>query len=167
MRIWSEQEADRAAVHALNVAAFGTRAEADLVEALRRAARPFVSLVAEVGGVVVGHVMFSPVRLPARPDLQIMGLAPLAVAPAHQRQGIGGALVRAGLEECRQLGFGAVVVLGHPQYYPRFGFTVAAQAGIGCEFDVPEEAFMLLELRPGYLRGAAGRVQYDPAFGSA
>ena len=164
MLIRNEEDRDRSAVHALNVAAFETAAEADLVDALRQQARPLVSLVAEEGGAVVGHIMFSPVELNGHPELKIMGLAPLAVAPVFQRTGIGSALVRAGLEQCRRLDCGAVVVLGHPGYYPRFGFAVAARYGVGCEYDAPEDAFMLIELQPGCLRGATGTVTYHPAF---
>ncbi len=95
-----------------------------------------------------------------------MGLAPMAVIPSCQRNGIGSALVRAGLDQCRQLGYGAVVVLGHPEYYPRFGFTPAGQFGLRSEYDVPEEVFVALELDAGFLSGASGTVKYDPAFSS-
>jgi putative acetyltransferase len=108
--------------------------------------------------------MFSPVSLSGHPALKIMGLAPMAVAPEHQRKGIGSALVRAGLEQCKQLGFGAVVVLGHPAYYPRFGFSSSTRFGIGCEYEVPEEAFMVVELQAGFLRGTSGKVKYHAAF---
>jgi putative acetyltransferase len=124
------------------------------------------SLVAEDGGAVVGHIMFSPVSLPDHAHLRIMGLAPMAVAPEHQRKGIGSALVRAGLERCKKLGFGAVVVLGHPDYYPRFGFAPSTSRGIGSEYAVPDDAFMVLELAPGYLSGASGKIKYHAAFGS-
>ena len=149
----------------MNVSAFETPAEANLVDALREQAQPLVSLVAEDNGAVVGHIMFSPVSLSGHPaPLPIMGLAPMAVAPEHQRKGIGSALVRAGLEQCKQLGFGAVVVLGHPSYYPRFGFSSSAFFGRGCEYEVPEEAFMVVELQAGFLRGASGKVMYHAAF---
>ncbi len=132
--IRSEEKKDWAAIHALNSAAFRSPAEADLVDALRRQAHPAISLLAEDSQTVVGHIMFSPVVLPGYPELRIMGLAPMAVLPQHQRRGIGSALVRAGLAECRKLGFGAVVVLGHPDYYPRFGFSPASRFGISCEY---------------------------------
>src|SRR6185503_109729 len=119
MLVRAEEQRDWAAVHAVNVAAFETPEEANLVDALREHARPIASLVAEDDGAIVGHIMFSPVTLAGHPELRIMGLAPMAVVPEHQREGIGSALVRAGLEECRKLGFGAAVVLGHPAYYPR------------------------------------------------
>ena len=164
MVIRHEERGDWAAVRAVNVSAFETSAEADLVDALRHQVRPLVSLIAEDCGEIVGHIMFSPVSLSGHPALRIMGLAPMAVAPKFQRSGIGSALVSSGLEQCKQLDFGAVVVLGHPSYYPRFGFSVAAHFGIGCEYDVPEEVFMVVELQIGYLRDASGTVKYHAAF---
>lgn len=164
MLIRAEEDTDRAVVHALNVAAFERPTEAELVDALRVQAKPTCSLVAEEGGRVVGHIFFSPVTLSGHTGLQIMGLAPMAVAPSHQRHGIGSALVRAGLERCRVLGIGAVVVLGHPEYYPRFGFLPLARFGIGSEYDAPEDAFMVSELQPGYLCGVSGTIQYHAAF---
>jgi putative acetyltransferase len=164
MLIRTEEESDWIAVHAVNAAAFETALEANLVDALRQQAQPVVSLVAEADQTVVGHILFSPVSLAGHPDAMIMGLAPMAVAPDHQRQGIGSALVSAGLERCKQLGFGAVVVLGHPEYYPRFGFSPSSRFGIGCEYEVPEEVFMVLELQPGYLRGSSGTIKYHAAF---
>lgn len=166
MLIRTEEKKDWASVYEVNASAFETPVEADLVNTLREHAQPVVSLVAEDedDGAIVGHIMFSPVSLPGYPELRIMGLAPMAVAPERQGKGIGSALVRAGLEQCKQLGFGAVVVLGHPEYYPRFGFMPFTRFGIVCEYEVPEEAFMLLELHPGYLRGASGKVKYHAAF---
>ena len=163
IRVRRESPADRETVHALNAAAFGQPAEADLVDALRHEAA-VISLVAEAGGRLVGHILFSPVTLPDHDSLAIAGLAPMAVSPAQQRQGVGSALIHAGLDACRREGFGAVVVLGHPAYYPRFGFEQAADHGIDCEYDVPPEAFMVLELRPGYLQGASGTIRYHPVF---
>jgi len=171
VRIRAEEERDRAAVHALNAAAFETRAEADLVDALREKAEPFLSLVAEEegddGAEIVGHILFTPVTVAGHSEVKILGLAPMAVAPERQRRGIGSALVQAGLDRCRRRGFDAVVVLGHPDYYPRFGFVPATRFGLGCEWDVPEEAFLALELRAGALRGVAGTVRYHPAFDQA
>lgn len=166
MLIRAESEGDWTAVHALNRAVFETSAEADLVDALRKNAQPTISLVAEDDKKIVGHIMFSPVSLSGHPDLRIMGLAPMAVSPERQGKGIGSALVRAGLERCKQLVFGAVVVLGHPEYYPRFGFSPASGCSIGCEYEVPDEAFMMMELEPGYLRGKSGTIVYHAAFSS-
>ena len=167
MHVRPEQPSDILSIRAVNLTAFDTSTEADLVDALREQAEPIVSLVAEDGEAVVGHILFSPVTLLAHPDLKVMGLAPMAVVPARQRQGIGSALVREGLERCRRLGFGAVIVLGHAEYYPRFGFTPASRFGVTCEYDVPDEVFMVLELDRGILQGKSGTIRYHPAFASA
>lgn len=164
MIVRAEQQQDRPSVRMVNASAFETMAEAHLVDALREQAHPVVSLVAEAAGAVIGHIMLSPVSLGGHPELRVMGLAPMAVVPAHQRKGIGSALVRAGLEKCGQPGFGAIVVLGHPSYYPRFGFLPAARFGIGSEFEAPEEALMLVEVQPGYLDDVTGTVQFHAAF---
>ena len=129
MRIRREESQDVQQIRAVNVAAFGTDAEATIVDALRSEAAHSVSLVAEDDGQLVGHIMFSPVRIDGAPDLRAMALAPMAVIPLRQRLGIGGALVREGLEECRRAGAGAVFVVGHPSYYPRFGFSPASRFG--------------------------------------
>ena len=166
MLVRAEKECDRDAVRKINMSAFDTPSEADLVDALRENAQPIVSLVAEENGEVVGHIMFSPVSLSGHPDIHMMGLGPMAVAPAHQNRGIGSALVRTGLEQCRQLNFDAVVVLGHPEYYPRFGFSPSSKFGIDSEYNVPEEVFMAMELRSEALERKTGKVRYHPAFGS-
>jgi len=162
--IRSERDDDHAAVHALNVAAFGSPAEANLVDRLRREAHPHISLVAEVEGTVFGHIMFTPVVLSSAPNLRMMGLAPMAVASTHRRRGIGAALIHSGLGRCTELAYGAVVVLGHPSYYPRFGFKPAMGYGLSCEYDAPREAFMVIELKPSYLSGVSGEVVYHEAF---
>jgi len=164
MLIRAEEERDWPSVYALNAAVFETPAEADLVDALRRETKPIISLVADDAGAIDGHIMFSPVSLIEHPGLKIMGLAPMAVAAKRQRSGIGSLLVRAGLEACKEIGAGAVVVLGHADYYPRFGFAPAVNFAIGCGYDVSAEAFMALELRPGYLRDVSGTVKYLAAF---
>ncbi len=164
MVIRAERESDKAAIYKVNELAFGTTAEADLVDALREQAEPIISLVAEDGGEVVGHIMFSPVSLSTDSELKVAGLAPMAVAPAHQRQGVGSALVRAGIERCREMGFRAVVVLGHREYYPRFGFLPASRFGLQCEYDVPDDVFMAMELHPKALDMKSGVVKYHAVF---
>jgi putative acetyltransferase len=162
-----EEARDVPEIHQVNREAFESAVEADLVDALRRQAEPLVSLVAVVDDAVAGHVLFSPVTVSTDPRARIMGLGPMAVLPARQRQGVGTALVRAGLDECRRLGFAAVVVLGHAAYYPRFGFSPASRYGLSCEYDVPDDVFMATELTPGALSGTSGVIRYHAAFGAA
>lgn len=164
MRIRKEREEDKESVRRLNESAFDTATEANLVDALREQAQPTISLVADDRSEIVGHIMFSSVALAEHPDRKIMGLAPMAVLPNHQRKGVGTKLIFAGLEECEKLEFGAVVVRGHPEYYPRFGFVPSSRFGIGCEYEVPEEVFMAKELREGYRHGATGIITYHAVF---
>lgn len=167
IEIRREHEEDRAAVRRVNEEAFDGSEEADLVDRLRAEVPSYLAWVALVGGEVVGHVAFTPVTLdPPRPDLDVRGLAPMAVLPSHQRTGIGSALVRRGLDACRRDGAAAVVVLGHLGYYPRFGFRRADAFGLRSEYEAPPEAFMALELVPGSLADVRGIVRYHPAFGS-
>jgi putative acetyltransferase len=160
-----ERAGDAADIRACVVRAFGRPAEADLVDALRVVGGVAASLVAVAGARVVGHVLFSPVTIEgAAPDLAPVGLAPVAVLPEVQRRGIGAALIEAGLARCRAAGHGCVVVLGHPAYYPRFGFAPASRFGLRSAYDVPDDTFMALELRTGALLGRGGTVRYRPEF---
>ena len=161
MNIRFEQPGDIEKIREVNLQAFETETEANLVEALRNADVELISLVAEENGEVIGHILFSPVILA---DLKIMGLAPMAVLPDRQNKGTGTKLVNAGLQDCEEAGYEAVVVLGHAGYYPRFGFVPSVNFGIKSEYDVPPEVFMVKELREGALKGAAGTVKYHPAF---
>lgn len=162
--IRSETASDYAAVRAVNESAFGTPAEADLVDRLRQIAGPVISLVAVVQRSIVGHIMFSPATIVEHPEKKVMGLGPMAVAPDHQRRGIGAALVREGLKRVAELDVGAVFVLGHSSYYPQFDFLPAGEFDIRCEFDAPPEAFMAIELRPGYLKKTSGVARYHEVF---
>jgi putative acetyltransferase len=164
--IREEAPEDRQAVRRVNELAFGRTQEAELVEALRESAHPHLSLVAELDGQVVGHIFFSPVTIEDGASAYgAFGLGPMAVLPEHQRRGVGSQLVRRGLEECLLRGFEVMVVLGHPEYYPRFGFEPAKAKGLTCEFPVPDEVFMVKELRAGALEGLRGLVKYHPEFG--
>jgi putative acetyltransferase len=162
-----EEPRDADAVRRVNEFAFGQPIEANIVRELRAAGASTLSLVAEKDGCVVGHILFSTVTMdsPAG-QLTGIGLAPMAVLPDQQRKGIGTLLVQEGLAELRRLGHDVVVVLGHPDYYPRFGFKRASQFGLRTEIDCPDEAFMAIELRRGALAGRSGMVRYRPEFGA-
>ncbi|MFC9029370.1 GNAT family N-acetyltransferase [Streptomyces arboris] len=160
-----ETAADREAVHAVNSAAFPTRDEADLVDALRADAEawlPYLSYVAEApDGSVAAYALLTRCRVGDAPAL---ALAPVATSPAHQRQGAGQAVVRAVLDEARVRGEALVVVLGHPDYYPRFGFVPASRHGIRPGFEVPDEAIMALVLDDS-VPVPVGMIRYPAAFG--
>lgn len=159
-----ERPQDVEAIGRINEQAFETPAEAHLVDRLRARGKLVVSLVAQAGDQVVGHIAFSPVGIASRPDLRGVGLGPMAVLPAMQRRGIGSALVRAGLDRCRDMGYDYAVVVGHPDYYPRFGFIPASQFGIRSTWELPEGVFMALELRAQALAGSGGLATYEPEF---
>jgi putative acetyltransferase len=162
--IRAEQDGDADEIRFVIEHAFGQSDEADVVDALRGLPGA-LSLVASVDNRVVGHILFTPVQIDGVPaEAGAVGLAPLAVLPEWQRCGIGSALVRRGVDACRSLGAGVVVVLGHPRFYPRFGFVPASTAGLACEFPVLPEAFMVLELQPRTLAAARGLVRYHPRF---
>jgi putative acetyltransferase len=161
--IRAERPGDADGIRDTNALAFGEPLEARLVDALRGAPGS-LSLVAIDDGRVVGHIFFTPVTIEPPVTRRMAGLAPMAVRPECQRSGIGSQLIRAGLEECRRHGYSAVVVLGHPEYYPRFGFVPAHTYGLTCEFPSPPEAFMAVELEAGALRGVRGLVRYMPQF---
>lgn len=161
-----EEPGDRAAIYAVNRAAFGQDDEAELVDRLREDGLVIASLVACEGadGEITGHILFSelPIDTETR-TIRATALAPMAVLPAFQRRGVGSALVRAGLEACRDRGIEAVVVLGHPEYYPRFGFSAETAKCLRAPYS--GEAFMALELTPGVLQDVDATVRYPPALG--
>jgi putative acetyltransferase len=165
--IRDEKAEDHGAVRRINELAFGGPDEAALVDRLRRAAHPYISLVAVIGEQVVGHIFFSPVSIESEDSsFTAMGLAPMAVLPEFQNRGVGSRLVREGLNRCELIGHDVVVVLGHPEYYPRFGFAPASLKGLRSEYDVRDEVFMVTELKQGALAGRKGLVKYHPEFNS-
>ena len=138
MIIRAERPEDVQEIRDINIEAFDTEAEANLVEVLRNSGIPLISLVAEEGGGLIGHILFSPVTLEdGKSSLSIAGLAPMAVLPNWQNKGIGSKLMEEGLRHCKHFGYAAVVVLGHPGYYPRFGFVPSVNYGMKSEYDVP------------------------------
>jgi len=163
--IRAEKAGDAKAIFQVITTAFGRDAEADLVDALRRRRQLTVSLVAERGGQVVGHVAFSPVIVTSPAETwEAVGLGPVAVEPSAQRQGIGTALVREGLRQCRRRNENVVFVLGHPGFYGPFGFVPSKPHGITWERSVPESLFQVAELRKNALAGRGGVVRYQPEF---
>lgn len=161
-----EQIGDAEQIRLVNTGAFGQTAEADIVDALRKTCPAGKSFVAEVEGKIVGHILFTPVVIESNAkEIWGMGLAPLSVLPEFQRQGIGSLLIQAGLDEMRKTQQPFVIVLGHPEYYPRFGFKRASDYGIASQYDnVPDEAFMILILDEGALKGVSGIGRYRAEF---
>lgn len=160
--IRNESAEDILGIRAVVHAAFKRPSEADLVDGLRRSGALTFSAVAVIGSRIVGHVAFSPVIIDGRHPA--LALAPVAVAPELQRQGIGSALIRWSLEECRRLRHRVVIVLGEQAYYHRLGFISASDFGIKCPFPVQPGAFMVLELSPGAAHDCHGTVCYRPEF---
>jgi putative acetyltransferase len=163
-----EKPEDVVAVRQINELAFGQPTEADLVDRLRQACPEAVSLVA-VDEAVVGHILFTPVIVESAGRRIVgMGLAPMAVRPDRQRGGIGSALVRHGLDRLRERACPFVVVVGHPEYYPRFGFLRASRHGLASQWDgISDEAFMALILDGGTMAGVTGVARYRPEFDDA
>ncbi len=160
-----ETPADLASIHHVNEAAFGRPAEADLVDTLRQHGAITLSWVAVDSDHIVGHVLYSPATVSVNETtIDAVALGPVAVEPTFQNKGVGSRLIRESLEALRAQGHSLVFVLGHSTYYPRFGFKPSKPLGIECEFKVPEEAFMVLELRPNALNGMHGIMHYRPEF---
>ena len=165
MKIRYEIEKDQNSIRELNVCAFPTDAEANLVDLLR-SKTDCISLVAESDGLIVGHILFSPTSSNEIDGISIAGLAPMAVLPNKQRNGVGSLLIKQGIDECVNKGYDAIVVLGHSEYYPKFGFVPSVKYNIKSEYDVPDEVFMIQELRQGVLENVNGIVKYHEAFNS-
>jgi putative acetyltransferase len=165
MNIRGETLLDYPAIAEVNILAFGKEDEAQIIEKIRDSDRyiPELSLVAEVEDVVVGHILFSYIDLIGEETLRVLGLAPMAVHPQFQRQGIGSALVQKGLEIADAMGEAIVIVLGHPPFYSRFGFQPSVNYKIQCPFEVPEDVFMVKPLK-NYQEKYKGQVVYPPAF---
>ncbi|MDQ4149412.1 MAG: N-acetyltransferase [Actinomycetota bacterium] len=165
VEVRQEQEGDAPAIRRVHELAFGQTDEADIVERLRRSPSwlPELSLVAVAGGEVVGHVLLSRAALDS--GTEVLALAPMGVVPEYQRRGIGSVLVDRALSRAAKTDFPLVVVVGHPGYYPRFGFEPADQYDITPPFEVPREAWMVYRLPSFQSERVRGRVLYPPAFG--
>lgn len=172
MNIRAEKPDDTQRIRLINELAFGQTTEADIVDSLRKECKEcteFLSYVAEEKNEIIGHILFTPVVVESRgKTIQGMGLAPMAVLPARQREGIGSELVRHGLQELRDRGCPFVIVLGHPEYYPKFGFERASKFGLSCQWPgVPDEAFMALILDAARMNGISGVAEYRAEFSAA
>ena len=151
-----------AAIRELNRLAFGQDQEGNIVDALRSNAAASLSLVATLNGQVVGHIIYSPASVGDRATGAALG--PMAVLPAHQRLGIGTKLVEAGNQKLRDMGYPFVIVVGHADFYPRFGFKSASSHGITCEWELPDDVFMLLVLDQARMQAVSGLAKYRPEF---
>jgi predicted N-acetyltransferase YhbS len=166
MKIRQEQKSDHKKVYEINKQAFDQENESKLIEKIRvgEGFVPELSLVAELDGEIVGHILLSKIKIVGEAEYESLALGPMAVVPKLQRQGIGGKLVNTGLEIAKKLGFESVIVVGHKDYYPKFGFEKASKWGIKCPFEVPDEAFMAIELVENSLKNKAGTVVYPKEF---
>jgi putative acetyltransferase len=167
--IREEKPGDEEQIRIVNQRAFGQNEEADIVDRLRQNCMDRISLVAVSRDQIIGHILFTPVTIQAEEKVvEGMGLAPMAVLPEFQRQGIGSKLVKAGLDIIKKAKHPFVIVLGHPAYYPLFGFVPASRYRIKSEYkNVPDETFMVLVLDPQALKGVSGVAKYRAEFGSA
>jgi len=168
VRVRREIDSDRDAIRTVHEAAFGNSEAANLVELLRDRGKASHSFVALSHETIVGHVLFSPVSVVGAHESssitpKVLGLGPVGVLPDFQKRGAGSRLIEHGLEACRRSGWDAVVVLGHPSYYRRFGFETASRHGLSNEYDV-DDAFMVIELIPDTLVRLRGLVRYAPEF---
>jgi putative acetyltransferase len=168
VHIRPEKSEDLPLVNSLIIETFKRDTEARLVDRLRRASADYLSLVADDNGTIVGHIMFTPATITNDRTVTGMGLAPMAVIPSYQHQGIGKLLVREGLRILQETGCPFVIVLGHPDYYPRFGFQPASRYNIRSQWDdVPDEAFMILIMDDKAMRNISGVARFRDEFNDA
>ena len=163
IKILHEKPGDIKSVHEINLQAFETEAEADLVDKLRGVVEPYISLVAKEDDQVLGHILFTPVSI-ANTTIRAMGLGPMAVSPCRQGQGIGSSLIKQGLQACTDINVDAVFVLGEPEYYTRFGFEHASNKGLYYKSEKFGPYFFVLELSAGSIDGLSGEVEYHELF---
>ena len=161
MEIREEHAGDISEIRELNQQAFGQAQEGNIVDALRSNGAALLSLVATLDDHVVGHILYSPVSLSG---VDGAALGPMAVLPQHQRQGIGSKLIEEGNRRLKESGCPFIIVVGHANFYPRFGFKRASTCAIACEWEIPDEAFMVLTLDHARMAGVSGLAQYRPEF---
>ena len=163
IEVREERADDVSAIRYVNRRAFGQEQEGNIVDALRSNGAALLSLVAIVNDRLVGHIMYSPICVG---EATGAALGPMAVLPEHQHHGIGSKLVEAGNRKIKEAGYPFIIVLGHADYYPRFGFMPAAHHGIVCEWDVPQDVFMLFVLDQEKMQGVSGLAKYRHEFSS-
>jgi putative acetyltransferase len=162
-----EKPSEVQSIYSLNCEAFETEAEAQLVDTLRKANKLILSLVAVDGDKVVGHIAFSPMNLASQGDRMLAGLGPMAVAKSRQKQGIGAQLIQAGENRLKELGYDAIFVLGHKEYYPKFGYKPSlSNFGIKSKYEVEDVYFMVKPLSQKGVSGLSGTILYEPEFDS-
>jgi len=166
IRIRQEVKEDHKRVYEITKMAFDQENESKLIEKIRSGPNfiPELSLVAEKDNEIVGHILFSKIKIVGESEYETLMLAPIAVIPELQKQGIGGKLIKNGIEKAIELGFDSIIVVGHKDYYPKFGFQKASKWGIKCPFEVPDGAFMAIELTENALENKAGVVQFPEEF---
>jgi predicted N-acetyltransferase YhbS len=164
--IRQERPNDYEKVYEINKRAFNQENESELIKKIRKGQNhiPALSLVAEIEGKLVGHILFSKIKIVGDLNYDSLALAPMAVIPEYQKKGIGSKLVAGGLKKAKKLGFNSIIVLGHKDYYTKFGFRRASRWGIKCPFEVPDDVFMAIELTINALDGKAGIVAYPDEF---
>jgi predicted N-acetyltransferase YhbS len=165
--IRNEKKEDYNEIKRINDLAFGQENEGKMIEAFRKTKdyNNLLSLIAETKGKIIGHILFYPIKIKnKKEEYTVLSLAPMAVHPEFQNKGIGSKLVKRGLEIAKELNFGIVIVVGHPKYYPRFGFTPAKNWDITLPFDVPDDVFLALELNENALKYCSGTVEYPKEF---
>jgi putative acetyltransferase len=163
-----EQPQDVSEIRQINIRAFGQKKEALVVDNLRKNCNSILSLVALTDGKVVGHILFSPAVIEGKHGILVgTGLAPLAVLPEYQRKGIGTQLMQTGISRIKEGGCPYIIVIGHPEYYARFGFEQAGRFGISSEWNVPDEAFMILRLDRKAMNGITGVARYREEWAEA
>jgi putative acetyltransferase len=162
IEVREERPDDVPAIRDVNKRAFGQDLEGNLVDALRSNGAALLSLVAVLNGRIVGHIMYSPACVGGGTIGAALG--PMAVLPERQRQGVGSKLVEAGNRKIQEQGYPFIIVLGHSDYYPRFGFMPAGNHGITCEWEVPDNVFMVLVLDQEKMQGVSGLARYRHEF---
>ena len=166
MIIRREKKEDFKSIYEINYQAFKQKNESELIERIRGSKNfvPELSLIAETNGRIVGHILLSKIKIKGEKEYESLILAPMAVLSELQKQGIGEKLITEGLKKARELGFSSVIVLGHKDYYPKFGFEKASKWNIKCSLEVPDEAFMAIELNIGALTEKSGIVEFPKEF---